>query len=468
MPTQLDNKVTLFIANMNKVNDLVHGDETVVVQTDTGPVPSIRKAIADGLDPEIQAAITAKNQALGYRDAAEGFKNEASDFKNQASTFRNEAGGFSSTASQTLTDINSTIATATGVINSKVTQATDASNLAVTARNKSQEWADKAANVEVEPGKYSARHWAQLVASALTGGLSWREGGWDASTGVFPSPIDVDKAGDFYEVTVGGTIGGFVFLVGDSIVYRGDGTYHHIAGALGYVAANAAVSMIPRGVVYSHLTDLNTLLIPGIYQVAGNGSWGAGLNGPSTASPYGQLSVTTTGTVTTQIFVTQDDSEVWVRTTDDQVAWRLWKHTLNSSTAQISDIQGLTTALGLKVDLAATGASVLISNTNLDVLNRTGFYRGVSLGNAPQLDVGWFFVSHQKHTDLWMTQTAISMGTALGNVTPVNSVFTRTQENYVWTAWEQAITDINAEVLLSDIISIARRLKFEKFIGFSI
>lgn len=57
------------------------------------------------------------------------------------------------------------------------------------------------------------------------GGLGNLEGGWDASTGSFPTgstPVAGTKKGDYWYVTVAGTVGGAAFNVGDVIIAKID------------------------------------------------------------------------------------------------------------------------------------------------------------------------------------------------------------------------------------------------------
>lgn len=61
---------------------------------------------------------------------------------------------------------------------------------------------------------------------ATIGGLGNLEGGWDASSGTFPTgsaPVAGTKKGDYWYVTVTGTTGGVEFNVGDVIIAKVDG-----------------------------------------------------------------------------------------------------------------------------------------------------------------------------------------------------------------------------------------------------
>lgn len=77
-----------------------------------------------------------------------------------------------------------------------------------------------------------------------------------------------------------------------------------------------------------------------------------------------------------------------------------------------------------------------ISNTDLNALDATGFYRGQTLTNAPNASSSQFYVMHIKHTASYKFQMAI---VTFGG-TP--SVYHRVNNNGVWSAWQQTITDV--------------------------
>lgn len=64
------------------------------------------------------------------------------------------------------------------------------------------------------------------------GSLGNLEGGWDASSGSFPvgsTPVAGTKKGDYWYVTVAGTVGGAAFNVGDVIIANKDGASTSLA-----------------------------------------------------------------------------------------------------------------------------------------------------------------------------------------------------------------------------------------------
>lgn len=57
----------------------------------------------------------------------------------------------------------------------------------------------------------------------VVAGIGILQGGWDASSGVFPTATGGTMAGDYWYVTVAGTTGGVVFNVGDVIIAKVNG-----------------------------------------------------------------------------------------------------------------------------------------------------------------------------------------------------------------------------------------------------
>ena len=105
------------------------------------------------------------------------------------------------------------------ILDGTVASAQDASTAATSARVKAQQWADAAPGVEVETGKYSAKHWAARAQTTVTGGLIYR-GSHSAASGAYPA---TPSLGDYYKISAAGTLGGVEYSVGDSIIYNGTG-----------------------------------------------------------------------------------------------------------------------------------------------------------------------------------------------------------------------------------------------------
>jgi hypothetical protein len=103
------------------------------------------------------------------------------------------------------------------ILDGTVAAAQDASTDAISASVKAQQWADAAPGVEVETGKYSAKHWADRAQTTVTGGLIYR-GSHSAASGAYPA---TPSLGDYYKISAAGTLGGVDYSVGDSIIYNG-------------------------------------------------------------------------------------------------------------------------------------------------------------------------------------------------------------------------------------------------------
>jgi hypothetical protein len=104
----------------------------------------------------------------------------------------------------------------------------------------------------------------------------------------------------------------------------------------------------------------------------------------------------------------------------------------------------------------ANGVSVDISNTNLNTLTATGFYRGCNMPGAP--DTGWYWVVVQGHDNQkaaangWACQTIYGYG-AGGSW--IGKIFHRTMPGgTTWTAWEEILkpsSDITAKRISTSV-----------------
>lgn len=82
-----------------------------------------------------------------------------------------------------------------------------------------------------------------------------------------------------------------------------------------------------------------------------------------------------------------------------------------------------------------------ISSTDLNNLDRTGFYMGSGMTNAPTTGTSdWYYVINQKHNDTYRTQIVIRL-----NATGSNLIFHRTQHAGTWTVWQQIETTAGAQ-----------------------
>lgn len=84
--------------------------------------------------------------------------------------------------------------------------------------NLSQQFANAPVNVQVTPGQYSAFHWSEQARLNAMGSLVYK-GQWDASKGAYPT---TPALGDFYLISVAGTMGSVRYSNGDMMLFDGD------------------------------------------------------------------------------------------------------------------------------------------------------------------------------------------------------------------------------------------------------
>jgi len=111
---------------------------------------------------------------------------------------------------------------------------------AAASEAKAMKWADEGVGVLVEPGKYSALHWAddaRMSALSAATNVTFR-GPLDASLGVFPTPTLAPERVDYYRISVQGTLTDAnplqddVFCrVNDSLYWNEDDDVWYVIGA---------------------------------------------------------------------------------------------------------------------------------------------------------------------------------------------------------------------------------------------
>ncbi|WP_408953171.1 hypothetical protein [Lysobacter sp. Hz 25] len=159
------------------------------------------------------AAAASSTAAATSSDAAAGSANAAANSASTANTHRLAAADSADAAA----DSQATAGAHADTAGTEAGIASAAKAAAEAARDKARQWSSAPTGTPVEPGEYSAKHWASQAAAAVTGTLVYM-GGWDASSGAYPTPA---QKGYFYKVTTGGTHGGYEFNVGDQIVHNG-------------------------------------------------------------------------------------------------------------------------------------------------------------------------------------------------------------------------------------------------------
>lgn len=95
------------------------------------------------------------------------------------------------------------------------------------------------------------------------------------------------------------------------------------------------------------------------------------------------------------------------------------------------------------VNLESGKSSVSISNTDLNDLQRTGFFKGSNLGHSPTGTAEWFFITNEYHNTGWISQTATSYGTGAAGA-EANRIFKRAfVGGSYWTGWYEVYTSFN-------------------------
>jgi microcystin-dependent protein len=125
-----------------------------------------------------KAAAAAASEAVCLSKASEA-TSQAATATAQAATATTQAGIATTKAGEAATSATNAAAsasTASTQANTATTKATQANTSAVNAlasENKAEKWADENFNVEVESGKYSAKHWAEVaIANAVPAPVS--------------------------------------------------------------------------------------------------------------------------------------------------------------------------------------------------------------------------------------------------------------------------------------------------------
>ena len=190
---------------------------------------------AKASETNAKSSETAAGSSASYSDAA---KNAAATSATNAATSESKAKtsetnsktSETNSASSATAAANSKTAAGTSETNAKGSEntakayadnagfsaaAADSSKTAAAgSKDLAAQYANAAVNIQVEPGKYSAFHWSEQARLTAAGALIYR-GQWSASTGAYPlNP----KLGDFYIVSVAGTVGSVKFGVGDMLV----------------------------------------------------------------------------------------------------------------------------------------------------------------------------------------------------------------------------------------------------------
>ena len=165
------------------------------------------------------SAGTATTKATESAASAVVASNKASEAAASAvlATSRIDEAAASATLAQNAATLSGTKATESA---GSATASAASANLSLTREQKAKQWADEELGVAVEPGKFSAKHWANQAQASATGAMVYR-GAFSAAGNAYPlSP----SLGDYYVISVGGTLPGMGSVSPtDSIIYNGTG-----------------------------------------------------------------------------------------------------------------------------------------------------------------------------------------------------------------------------------------------------
>lgn len=163
------------------------------------------------------SAGTATTKATESAASAVVASNKASEAAASAvlATSRIDEAAASATLAQNSATLSGTKATESS---GSATASAASANLSLTREQKAKQWAEEELGVAVEPGKFSAKHWANQAQASATGAMVYR-GAFSAAGNAYPlSP----SLGDYYVISVGGTLPGMGSVSPtDSIIYNG-------------------------------------------------------------------------------------------------------------------------------------------------------------------------------------------------------------------------------------------------------
>lgn len=167
------------------------------------------------------SASTSSTKAGQWAENAENVAVETGKYSAKHHAIKAAASASAAAASQS--SASTSAGTATTKAGEAATSATNAANSAATATTKASEAATSATNAanantaaqSAKAAAEAARDEAVTAASSLTGTLS-ELGSVDLSSGAYPA---TPTSASFWKVTVGGTVGGVDYGVGDTLVY---------------------------------------------------------------------------------------------------------------------------------------------------------------------------------------------------------------------------------------------------------
>ena len=190
---------------------------TTTQATDAANSAASASDSADTATAKATVATTEATNASNSANAANTSKDNAATSATNAATSANDA---AASAANAAASSNSASASSDSA-SASATSATNSMNSASTSQTAAYNWATYTIDSPVPEGdgsEYSARHWANKAALAVTGSLTYM-GSWDATT---PYPTN-PTTGAYYKVRIAGpeTVGPYTYNPGDAIIYNG-------------------------------------------------------------------------------------------------------------------------------------------------------------------------------------------------------------------------------------------------------
>ena len=166
------------------------------------------------------AAVIAKDAAAASATAADTSATTAITKAADAATSATLSGTKATAADASAMAAAGSVTTAKGYSDNagfSAAAAQSSKDAAATSQGLALQYANAPVNLQVTPGNYSAFHWAEQARLTALGALIYR-GKWSAASGAMPAS---PQTGDFYIVSVAGTVNTVKYGVGDMLIYDG-------------------------------------------------------------------------------------------------------------------------------------------------------------------------------------------------------------------------------------------------------